>query len=63
MLLVVFLKCKYKINISPIKVSKTEVPRDVRNSKSRNKASVGEIGLNTRTHASTKVEHDQVLKG
>ena len=32
--------------------SKTEVPRDVRNSKSGNKTSSGEIGLNIRTLAS-----------
>ena len=40
--------------------SKTEVPRDVRNSKSGNKTSSGEIGLNIRTLAILKVGQDQV---
>ena len=37
----------------------TKVPRDVRNSKSENKASSGEIGLNIRTLASPKVGQDR----
>ena len=35
--------------------SKTEVPRDVRNSKIRKQTSSGEIGLNFKTLASPKV--------
>ena len=42
---------------------KTEVPRDVRNSKSGNKTSSGEIGFNIRTFASPKVGQDQVSGG
>ena len=50
-------------NISFIHVAmwcKIEVPRDVRNSKSGNKTSFGEIGLNIRTRASPKVRQDEV---
>ena len=44
-------------------LSKPEVPRDVRNSKSGDKTSSGEIGLNIRTHANPKVGQDQVSGG
>ena len=44
-------------------VSKREVPRDVRNSKSGDKTSSGEIGLDIITHASHKVGQDQVSGG
>ena len=43
--------------------SKTEVRRDFRNSKSGNKPSSGEIGINIRTLASPKVGQDQVSGG
>ena len=46
-----------------ILTSKTEVPRDDRNSQYGNKTSSGEIGLNIRTLASPKVGQDQVSGG
>ena len=42
---------------------KSEVPRDVRNRKSGDKTSSGEIGLDIKTHASPKVGQDQVPGG
>ena len=45
------------------KEAKTVVPRDVRNSKSRNKTSSGDIGLNIRTLASPKMRQDQLSGG
>ena len=52
-------KANHSISIK----AKTEVPRDVRNSKSRNKTSSGDIGLNIRTLASPEVGQDQVSGG
>ena len=45
------------------KKGKTEVQRDVRNSKSGNKTSSREIGINIRTFASPEVGQDQVSGG
>ena len=53
-------KCCY---FSPRCQAKTEVPRDVRNTKSGDKTSSGEIGINIRTLASPKVGHDQMPGG
>ena len=50
----------FKNHIFP---SKTEVPRDVQTKKSGNKTGSGEIALDMRTHASPKVEKDQVSGG
>ena len=48
---------------SPYILSKIEVPRDVRNSKSENRTSSDENGLNIRTNASPKMGQDQVSGG